>query len=211
MNRPLAAVSLVIIAGLVLSGIRPYDRTTWILEVFPVVVALPLLWATRERFPLTTLLYTLIALHAVVLMVGGAYSYARVPLGFSMQEAFGLSRNPYDRIGHFMQGFVPAILSREILVRGGYVRGRRMLAFICICIPLAFSAFYELVEWWAALWLGQGADEFLGTQGDPWDTQSDMFAALVGAVTALLLMSRVHDRRIRALERERASSPEPPR
>jgi len=195
-NRPLAAVSLVIIAGLVLSGIRPYDRTTWILEVFPVVVALPLLWATRERFPLTTLLYTLVALHAVVLMVGGAYSYARVPLGFSMQEAFGLSRNPYDKIGHFMQGFVPAILSREILVRGGHVRGRRMLAFICICIPLAFSAFYELVEWWTALSLGQGADEFLGTQGDPWDTQSDMFMALVGAASALLLLSRVHDRQM---------------
>ena len=196
MNRPLAAVSLVIIAGLVLSGIRPYDRTTWILEVFPVFVALPLLWATRERFPLTTLLYTLIALHAVVLMVGGAYSYARVPLGFSMQEAFGLSRNPYDKIGHFMQGFVPAILSREILVRGGYVRGRRMLAFICICIPLAFSAFYELVEWWAALSLGQGADEFLGTQGDPWDTQSDMFMALLGAASALIVLSRVHDRQM---------------
>jgi len=195
-NRPLAAVSLVIIAGLVLSGIRPYDRTTWLLEVFPVLVALPLLWATRERFPLTTLLYTLIALHAVVLMVGGAYSYARVPLGFSMQEAFGLSRNPYDKIGHFMQGFVPAILAREILVRGGYVQGRRMLAFICICIPLAFSAFYELVEWWAALSLGQGADEFLGTQGDPWDTQSDMFMALLGAASALLVLSRVHDRQM---------------
>ena len=196
MNRPLAAVSLVIIAGLALSGIRPYDRTTWILEVFPVFVALPLLWATRERFPLTSLLYTLVALHAIVLMVGGAYSYARVPLGFSMQEAFGLSRNPYDKIGHFMQGFVPAILSREILVRGGYVQGRRMLAFICICIPLAFSAFYELVEWWAALSLGQGADEFLGTQGDPWDTQSDMFMALLGAASALLVLSRVHDRQM---------------
>ena len=196
MNRPLAAVSLVIIAGLVLSGIRPYDRTTWLLEVFPVLVALPLLWATRERFPLTTLLYTLIALHAVVLMVGGAYSYARVPLGFSMQEAFGLSRNPYDKIGHFMQGFVPAILAREILVRGGYVQGRRMLAFICICIPLAFSAFYELVEWWTALSLGQGADEFLGTQGDPWDTQSDMFMALLGAASALIVLSRVHDRQM---------------
>jgi len=195
-NRPLAAVSLVLIAGLALSGVRPYDRTTWILEVFPVLIALPLLWATRERFPLTTLLYTLIALHAIVLMGGGAYSYARVPLGFSIQEAFGLSRNPYDRIGHFMQGFVPAILSREILVRGGYVRGCRMLAFICICIPLAFSAFYELVEWWAALSLGQGADEFLGTQGDPWDTQSDMFMALLGAASALLVLSRVHDRQM---------------
>ena len=190
MNRPLAAVSLVIIAGLVLSGIRPYDRTTWLLEVFPVLVALPLLWATRERFPLTTLLYTLIALHAIVLMVGGAYSYARVPLGFSMQEAFGLSRNPYDKIGHFMQGFVPAILAREILVRGGYVQGRRMLAFICICIPLAFSAFYELVEWWTALSLGQGADEFLGTQGDPWDAQKDMAIAITGACGSIAWLGR---------------------
>ena len=201
MNRPLAAVTLVFVAGLVLSGIRPYDRTTWVLEVFPVVVALALLWATRERFPLTTLLYTLIAIHGIVLMAGGAYSYARVPLGFSIQEAFGLSRNPYDKIGHFMQGFVPAILAREVLVRGSYVHGRKMLAFVCICIPLAFSAFYELIEWWAALSLGQGADEFLGTQGDPWDTQSDMFMALLGAITALLLLSRPHDRQVERLSR----------
>ena len=201
MNRPLAAVTLVFVAGLVLSGIRPYDRTTWVLEVFPVVVALALLWATRERFPLTTLLYTLIAIHGIVLMAGGAYSYARVPLGFSIQEAFGLSRNPYDKIGHFMQGFVPAMLAREVLVRGSYVHGRKMLAFVCICIPLAFSAFYELIEWWAALSLGQGADEFLGTQGDPWDTQSDMFMALLGAITALLLLSRPHDRQVERLSR----------
>ena len=201
MNRPLAVVTLVFVAGLVLSGIRPYDRTTWILEVLPVAIALPLLWATRERFPLTTLLYTLVAIHGVVLILGGAYSYARVPLGFSLQEAFGLSRNPYDKIGHFMQGFVPAILAREILRRGHYVQGRKMLAFICVCIPLAFSAFYELIEWWAALSMGQGADEFLGTQGDPWDTQSDMFMALLGAITALLLLSRAHDRQIERLSR----------
>ena len=196
MNRPLAAVTVVCVAGLVLSGIRPYDRTTWILEVFPILVALPLMWATRERFPLTTLLYALIAVHAVVLMAGGAWSYARVPLGFTIQDAFGLSRNPYDKIGHFMQGFVPAILAREILVRGGYVARGKMLFFICICIPLAFSAFYELIEWWAALALGQGADEFLGTQGDPWDTQSDMFMALVGASAALAFLSRFHDRQM---------------
>ena len=201
MNRPLAAVTLVFGAGLVLSGIRPYDRATWVLEVFPVVIALPLLWATRERFPLTTLLYTLVAIHGAVLILGGAYSYARVPLGFSIQEAFGLSRNPYDKIGHFMQGFMPAILAREILRRGHYVQGRKMLAFICVCIPLAFSAFYELIEWWAALSLGEGADEFLGTQGDPWDTQSDMFMALLGATTALLLLSRAHDRQIERLSR----------
>jgi putative membrane protein len=200
-NRPLAAVTLVFIAGLVLSGIRPYDRTTWILEVFPVLIALPLMWATRDRFPLTTLLYTLIAIHGVVLMFGGAYSYARVPLGFSIQEAFGLSRNPYDKIGHFMQGFVPAIVAREVLLRGPYVQGRKMLAFICVCIPLAFSALYELIEWWAALSLGQGADEFLGTQGDPWDTQSDMFMALIGAGAALLLLSRPHDRQLEKLAR----------
>jgi putative membrane protein len=198
-NRPLAAVFVVSIAGLALSGFRPYDGTTWILEVFPLLIALPLLWATRERFPLTTLLYALIAIHGIVLMVGGAYSYARVPLGFSIQEAFGLSRNPYDKIGHFMQGFVPAILAREILIRGRHVNRGKMLAFICICIPLAFSAFYELVEWWAALSLGQGADEFLGTQGDPWDTQSDMFMALLGAIVALVALPRIHDRQIRTL------------
>ena len=201
MSRPLVAVTVICVAGLLLSGIRPYDRTTWILEVFPIVIALPLLWATRERFPLTTLLYALIAIHAVVLMAGGAWSYARVPLGFTIQEAFGLSRNPYDKIGHFMQGFVPAILAREILVRGGYVVRGKMLFFICICIPLAFSAFYELIEWWAALALGQGADEFLGTQGDPWDTQSDMFMALVGAITALTCLSRLHDRQMEARTR----------
>jgi putative membrane protein len=198
-NRPLAAVFVVSIAGLALSGFRPYDRTTWILEVFPLIIALPLLWATRERFPLTMLLYALIAIHGIVLMIGGAYSYARVPLGFSIQEAFGLSRNPYDKIGHFMQGFVPAILAREILIRGRHVHKGKMLAFICVCIPLAFSAFYELVEWWAALWLGQGADEFLGTQGDPWDTQSDMFMALLGAIVALVALPRIHDRQIRSL------------
>jgi putative membrane protein len=145
------------------------------------------------------LLYVLITLHALVLTGGGAYSYARVPVGFWAQEAFGLVRNPYDKLGHFMQGFVPALIAREILVRGGYVRGRRMLAFICICIPLAISAFYELIEWWSALALGQGADQFLGTQGDPWDTQSDMFFALLGASAALLLLSGAHDRALARL------------
>jgi putative membrane protein len=198
-SRALTAVTVVFMVGLVLSGIKPHDRTTWLLEVFPVIVALPLLWATRGKFPLTTLLYTLIAIHGIVLLAGGAYSYARVPIGFTVQEAFGWSRNPYDKLGHFMQGFVPAILAREVLVRGHYVRRGRMLAFIAICIPLAFSAFYELIEWWAALALGQGADEFLGAQGDPWDTQSDMFMALLGASAALLLLSRMHDRQVERL------------
>lgn len=187
--------SILLLMLLALSGVRPYDRTTWILEIFPIIIALPILWATYSRFPLTTLLYVCIFLHAIVLMLGGAYTYARVPLGFSIAELLGLSRNPYDKIGHFFQGFVPALVAREILIRGEYVRGKKMLAFIVVCIVLAISATYELIEWGAALALGQGADEFLGTQGDPWDTQSDMFFALIGSIAALLL-SRVQDRQI---------------
>src|SRR5688572_25298185 len=177
-SRALAAAALVTVVLLAVSGVRPYDRTTWVLEVFPVVVALPLLWATYRGFPLTTLLYACIFVHALVLMLGGAYTYARVPLGFHLAELFDLGRNPYDRIGHFFQGFVPALVAREILIRGRYVDGRKMLAFIVVCIVLAISATYELIEWAAAIALGQGADEFLGTQGDQWDTQSDMFCAL---------------------------------
>src|SRR2546421_10413394 len=201
-QRPqaLLAASIVLIALLALSGARSYDRTTWMLEVFPVVVALPILWMTYRQFPLTTLLYVCIFLHALVLMTGGAYTYARVPLGFYLADLLDLSRNPYDRIGHFFQGFVPALVAREILIRGQYVRGRKMLSFIVICIVLAISATYEIFEWTAALVLGQGADEFLGTQGDPWDTQSDMLFALIGAVTALLLLSRAHDRQIQRLQ-----------
>jgi putative membrane protein len=196
----IGSVALLVI--LAVSGIRPYDRITWVMEVAPVLIALPVLWATQRRFPLTTLLYACIFLHAVVLMVGGAYSYARVPLGFQLQELLGLARNPYDRIGHFFQGFVPALVAREILIRGDHVRGRKMLAFVVVCIVLAISASYELIEWAAALLLGQGADEFLGTQGDPWDTQSDMFMALVGALAALSLFSRWHDGQISRLRGE---------
>jgi len=185
-----------VLVGLIISGIRPYDRPTWWMEVAPVLIALPILVATHRRYPLTGVLYFLVCAHALVLIYGGAYTYARVPLGFWLQEALGFERNPYDRIGHFMQGFVPAMLAREILVRGRFVIGRGLLAFVCVCIALAFSAFYELIEWWAALLLGQGADEFLGTQGDPWDTQADMFLALLGASTALFLLSRLHDRQI---------------
>jgi putative membrane protein len=196
----LVIASVLILGLLALSGYRPYDRVTWGMEVAPVVIALPILWATYRRFPLTSLLYVCIFLHALVLMLGGVYTYARVPLGFQMQELLGLDRNPYDKIGHFVQGFVPALVAREILLRGQYVRGRRMLAFLVVCIVLAISATYELVEWWTALALGQGADDFLGTQGDPWDTQSDMFLAFLGAASALLLLSRAHDRQILALE-----------
>lgn len=187
------------LAALVVSGVKPYDRATWWLEVAPVLIALPILVATHQRYPLTGLLYFLIAVHALVLIYGGAYTYARVPLGFWLQEALGFERNPYDRIGHFMQGFVPAMIAREILVRGGFVNGRRMLAFVCVCIALAVSAFYELIEWWAALLFGQGAHEFLGTQGDPWDTQADMFLAMLGAASALALLSRLQDRQIERL------------
>lgn len=191
-----AGGSVAIVLLLAVSGLHPYDRVTWLLEVAPVLIVLPLLWWTRDRYPLTRLLYACIFLHAVVLMVGGAYTYARVPLGFQMQQWFGLDRNPYDKIGHFAQGFVPALAAREVLVRGGYVRGRAMLGFLVVCVVLAVSACYELVEWTAALAMGQGADEFLGTQGDPWDTQSDMFMALIGALTALALFGRLHDRQL---------------
>jgi putative membrane protein len=202
MSRPQALVvaSITLIALLALSGVSPHDRVTWMLEVFPVVIALPVLWATYRRFPLTTLLYVCIFLHAVVLITGGAYTYARVPLGFHIAELLELTRNPYDKIGHFFQGFVPALVAREILIRGDYVRGGKMLVFIVICIVLAISASYELIEWLAAETLGQGAEEFLGTQGYEWDTQSDMLLALIGAVTALILLSRVHDRQIQALQ-----------
>lgn len=202
-TRNLAAAASVLVGVLVLSGLNPYDRATWALEVFPVVIALPVMALTYRRFPLTTLLYAGIFLHALVLMLGGAYTYARVPLGFQIQDLLQLDRNPYDRIGHFFQGFVPALVAREILIRGAHVQGRRMLAFIVICIVLAISASYELIEWGAAVVMGQGADEFLGTQGDPWDTQSDMLLALIGASAALLLLSRWHDRQIAGMQSRR--------
>lgn len=194
----LAGLAMVLIA-LTVSGVHPADRTTWWLEIFPVLIALPILLATYPRFPLTDLLYALITVHALVLILGGAYTYAHVPLGFWMQDWFGFHRNHYDRIGHFMQGLVPALVAREILLRNGFVAGRRMAAFLSICVALAVSAFYELVEWWSALLLGQGADEFLGTQGDPWDTQEDMFMALIGAIFAMALFTRLQDAQIRAL------------
>ena len=199
----LAIATALLLALLALSGAHPYDRLTWLLEVLPIIVVLPLLWFTRTRYPLTALLYVAIFLHAVVLMTGGAYTYARVPLGFYLADLFDLSRNPYDKIGHFFQGLVPALAVREILLRGAYVRGRRMFAFIVVCVVLAISATYELIEWGAALALGQGADEFLGTQGDVWDTQSDMFCALLGAITALLVFARLHDRQLQNLTTER--------
>lgn len=198
-HRHLLILSVLWLLGLVITGYEPFDRGTWVLEVFPAVLAWPILWFTRQRFPLTTLLYYAICLHGLVLMLGGMYTYARVPLGFELQAWFGFERNPYDRIGHFFQGFVPALVAREILLRGQFVRTRGMLNFVIVSMVMFVSSFYELIEWWAALLLGGGAVDFLGTQGDPWDTQSDMFFALVGAICCLLLMARWHDRQLKAI------------
>ena len=204
MTRPaLLAYAAAIVALLIASAIGAYEQTTWAMEVAPVVIALPLMLATHHRFPLTPLLYGLIALHMAVLMLGGHYTYARVPLGFWMEDAFGFSRNHYDRIGHLMQGFVPAIVAREILLRITPLSTSSMrggwLFFIVTSICLAFSALYELIEWAAAEAMGAGAEDFLGTQGDPFDTQKDMFCAWIGAMAAQWLFARWHDRQISSL------------
>lgn len=186
-------------AGLLLSSFGPSDRLTWLMEVLPAVIAWPILFYMRPRFRFTDLAMALITLHGLILMLGGAYTYARVPMGFWLQDWLSLERNPYDRIGHLVQGFIPAIVARELLIRVFRIEGRKLLGFLVVCICLAISATYELIEWAAALSLGGGAEEFLGTQGDEWDTQSDMFMALIGALVALLL-SRWHDRRIAAIK-----------
>ncbi len=190
----LPLVTALWIAGLAASGWHPFDRTTWWMEIAPVLVALPILWGTRIRFPLTALALTLIGFHGLVLMLGGAYSYARVPIGFAVQDWLDLARNPYDRFGHLIQGFVPAIVFRELLVRLGGLRRGTLLSLLVLACCLSVSALYELIEFGAAMVLGQGADEFLGTQGDPWDTQWDMLMCLIGACVALLALSRLHDR-----------------
>src|SRR4249920_549629 len=178
----LAAVAVVF----VWSGWAPRDRMTWVLEVFPVIIAIPLLVATRRRFPLTSLAYVLIAVHATILMVGGRYTYAEVPLFNWIRDVLHLARNHYDRLGHLAQGFIPAIVAREILIRRGVIRSPLWLFFLVTCVCLAISAVYELVEWSAAATTGSAADAFLGTQGDPWDTQKDMLCAGIGAIVAQL-------------------------
>jgi putative membrane protein len=200
-TRTLALYSAALLALLALSGWRPYELLTWAMEVAPVVIVLVVLWASHRRFPLTRLLYALIFVHAIVLMLGGHYSYARVPLGDWMQGAFGLARNPYDGIGHFAQGFIPAIAARELLLRHTRLERGGWLFVVVTAVCLAISALYELIEWGAAVALGQGAEEFLGTQGDPWDTQKDMALAWLGAMAAQLLLARVHDRQLAALPR----------
>jgi putative membrane protein len=196
---PLTLLAVVAVALLV-SGIGPYDRLTWLLEVLPVLIAAPLLVATWRRFPLTPLAYWLIALHALVLILGGHYTYARVPLGFWIQDAFDLARNHYDRIGHLMQGFGPAIVVRELLLRTSPLAPGKWLFTLVLFSVLGVSATYELTEWWAALAGGEAAGAFLGTQGDVWDTQWDMFLAGCGAVAAQLLLARLHDRQLAAID-----------
>lgn len=196
----LLAVSAIWLGSLVASGWQPFDRVTWWMEVAPVLVAMPVLWLSAGRFPLTALALLLVGLHGLVLILGGAYSYARVPLGFAVQDWLGLSRNPYDRFGHLTQGFVPAIVLRELLIRLGGLRPGKLLTLLVIACCLAVSAAYELIEFAAALLLGQGADEFLGTQGDPWDTQWDMLMCLIGAAVSLLVLTGLHDRQLGALQ-----------
>ncbi len=198
-SRP-SAYELILLAIVVIvfvwSGIRPHDRFTWMLEVFPVIIGFPILIYTYPRFRFTPLVYTLMAVHAVILMVGGKYTYAEVPLGFRLQEWLGLARNHYDRLGHFAQGFVPAMVAREVLIRRSPLSRTRWLPFLVICICLAISALYELIEFWTALATGEAAEAFLGTQGDTWDTQWDMMLALIGAIVSLGLLSRWHDRQL---------------
>jgi len=203
MTRREPAILLVAaIVLLALSRIGALEPGTWLMEVAPILIVAPILVLTARRFPLTPLVYRLLFVHALILMVGGHYTYAKVPLGFWVQDALGLARNHYDRLGHLAQGFVPAMLAREVLLRRSPLERGKWLGFLVVCICLALSATYELIEWLAAVLGGSAADAFLGTQGDVWDTQWDMFMALIGAISALLLLSRVHDRQLAKLGAE---------
>lgn len=189
---------LLILTGIFvfMSGLHPYDRTTWLLEVLPILIAAPILIATYRRFPFTPLLYRLIFIHALILIIGAYYTYARVPIGDWVRHLFDLSRNHFDRLGHFAQGFVPAMIAREILLRKSPLRSGNWLFFLVVCVCLSISACYEFIEWWAAVILDESATDFLGTQGDPWDTQWDMFLAFIGAIVAQLTLARYHDREL---------------
>jgi putative membrane protein len=199
LGLPGALLALVTIA-LVASGIRPYDRLTWFLEVVPVLIAAPLLIASHRSFPLTPLAYWLIAIHSLVLILGGHYTYARVPLGFWIQDWFDFARNHYDRIGHLMQGIGPAIITRELLIRTSPLAPGKWLFTIVVFTILGISATYEFVEWWTALASEEASAAFLGTQGDPWDTQWDMFLAGCGAIAAQFVFERLHDRQLAAVD-----------
>ncbi|MEN9432462.1 MAG: hypothetical protein RLZZ422_51 [Pseudomonadota bacterium] len=178
------------------SAYQPHDYFTWFLEVIPALIGFAVLAATRKSFPLTPLLYALILIHCLILMVGGHYTYAEVPLFNDFKEWFGFERNNYDKVGHFVQGFVPAMIARELIIRKHIINGRGWMNFFIVCFCLAFSAFYELIEWWVAIGTGDSAEAFLGTQGYVWDTQSDMAWALGGAIVALLTLSKVHDQQL---------------
>jgi len=191
---------VLLIIALLISAFQPYDVLTWWLETFPVLLGLPIVLLSFKKFPLTPLSYRLLFIHALILIIGAHYSYARVPLGFWVQDWFELSRNHYDRLGHLAQGFIPAILAREILIRCSPLQVGKWLFFLVVCVCLAISAFYELIEWWVALAAQQGAIEFLGTQGDIWDTQSDMMMALLGALLAQLMLARSHDKALLRLQ-----------
>jgi len=182
------------------SAVQPADYFTWFLEVVPALLGAVILAVTYSRFKLTTLAYVLILVHCIILMIGGHYTYANVPLFDWLRDYLGFERNNYDKVGHFAQGFIPAIVAREILVRKAVVNGRKWLSFLVVCFCLAFSAFYELIEWWVAVSTGESAEAFLGTQGYIWDTQSDMGLALLGAVVSLLLLSKVHDKQLENIE-----------
>ncbi len=186
---------------LIWSAIDPADRFTWFLEVFPALVGFLILVLTYKKFPLTNLAYILILIHCIILMVGGHYTYANVPLFDWIRDSFELARNDYDKVGHFAQGFVPALIAREIFIRNNVINGGRWMNFLILCVVLAISAFYELIEWWVAIASGESAEAFLGTQGYIWDTQSDMALALLGAVFSLLLLAKMHNRQLAEIAR----------
>jgi len=193
----LYAWMVIFLAVFTWSAVNPHDYPTWFLEVLPAVLGASVIWYTRDTYPLTQLAYVLILIHCVILMVGGQYTYAEVPLFEWIRDEFGQQRNNYDKLGHFVQGFVPAIVAREIVIRNKVFTSARWRDFFIVCFCLGFSAFYELIEWWVALLSAEAAESFLGTQGYTWDTQSDMAYALVGAVLALLLLGKLHDRQLR--------------
>lgn len=194
--KPFNLFAISVLCGLIISGISPHDYFTWSLEVFPAIIALAIIYFTHKTFPLSNLLYSLILIHCFVLFIGGHYTYAEVPLFNSLKELLHQQRNNYDKVGHFIQGFVPAIVAREILIRKKVFHKLGWLSFICISICLAISAFYELIEAFVAIVTGDSAEAFLGTQGYIWDTQSDMFFALIGALVALILLPRIHNKSI---------------
>ncbi len=199
-SKPLlVSYSLIFVLVFIWSAINPFDRFTWFLEVLPAIIGFVLLAGTMKRFPFTPLLYTLILIHCVILMVGGHYTYAEVPLFDWIRDATGGDRNNYDKLGHFAQGFIPVMIAREITIRRQVFNSGAWRNFFIVCFCLAFSAFYELIEWWVAIGTGEGAEAFLGTQGYEWDTQSDMGYALLGAIVALLTLSKIHDRQLAIL------------